>query len=155
MFGGIDTSIWEPKAFALRQVHNYPKLILNNVDCSSTDTIHRVKFKKKYDPKAIVLSFFNSMTFAFSEITGRSYGGGVLTFEPSEIEELPIPLSQDIDLDFTELDKLVRNKMIEIVLNKLDKALLIDKFGFNKSEVATLRNIWKKLSQRRMNRNKK
>jgi adenine-specific DNA-methyltransferase len=150
----ITPSLWSPDGFALRQVGEYPKFILNETGASSTDTVHRVRFKKGTDKELFTLSFLNSLTFAFSEITGRSYGGGVLTFEPTEIEEIRIPVLKNIDVDFQEIDKLIRDKKIEQALDIIDDALLIKGHGFSKNDVVALRNIWKKLSQRRMNRNK-
>lgn len=151
----ITPSLWTPDAFVLRQVGDYPKLILNNADASSTDTIHRVRFKTKtINGETIALSYLNSLTFAFSEIMGRSYGGGVLTFEPTEIEELPLPLLKKSNIDFNQIDSLIRQRKIEEVLDIVDVELLIKQLKFTKKEVQTLRGIWKKLSQRRINRNK-
>lgn len=150
----VTPSLWIPDGFALRQVGDYPKIILNKTDSSSTDTIHRVKFKAGVNRKLVPLSFLNSLTFAFSEITGRSYGGGVLTFEPTEIEELRIPKPQDITLDFSEINELIRKRKIDQVLDKVDSELLIKKVGLTKEDVSALRAIWKKLSQRRINRNR-
>lgn len=151
----ITPSLWVPDAFVLRQVGDYPKLILNQADASSTDTIHRVRFKtKEVSGENIALSYLNSLTFAFSEIMGRSYGGGVLTFEPSEIEELPLPILENHNIDFRQVDSLIRQRKIEEVLDIVDEELLIKQLKFTEKEVKTFRGIWKKLSQRRANRNK-
>ncbi|TCD03207.1 N-6 DNA methylase [Pedobacter psychroterrae] len=150
----ITPSIYRPDAFALRQVGDFPKLILNNTEASSTDTIHRVRFKTTIDPKFVIASFLNSLTFAFSEVTGRSYGGGVLTFEPTEIGELPLPLLTELsDELFAELDSLVRKKEIRKALDLVDQELLIKKLAYSQSDVNALRKIWEKLSNRRQNRN--
>lgn len=149
----ITPSLWNADAFALRQVSRHPKLILNEVDASSTDTIHRVRFKEHHKAKCIVLSFLNSLTFAFSEIMGRSYGGGVLTFEPSEVEELPIPLFEEDIIDYHEIDMLLREKNIDRVLDIIDRELLVKQLGFAETDVKKLRGIWQKLSDRRVNRN--
>jgi adenine-specific DNA-methyltransferase len=151
----ITPSLWNAEAYALRQIHHYPKLVLNKVESSSTDTIHRIRFLFQHEPKYIMLSFLNSLTFAFSEITGRSYGGGVMTFEPTEIEKLPIPIVDKIDIDFNKIDELMREKKISEILDIVDKAILIEQYGFTQSEVSLLRNIWKKLSNRRINRKRK
>ena len=151
----ITPSLWNAEAYALRQIHYYPKLILNKVESSSTDTIHRIRFLSQHNPKYIMLSFLNSLTFAFSEITGRSYGGGVMTFEPTEIEKLPIPIVDEINIDFNKIDKLMREKKINEVLDIVDKAILIEQYGFTQNEVNLLRNIWVKLSNRRINRKKR
>ena len=98
------------------------------------------------------ISFINSLTFAFSEITGRSYGGGVLTFEPTEIEELPFPILKDTKIDFKKIDGLIRLRKIEQVLDIIDQELLIKQLRFTMEEVQRLRGIWKKLSSRRQNR---
>lgn len=148
----ITPSLWSPDAFVLRQVGDYPKLILNKTEASSTDTIHRVRFKKKINPETIALSYLNSLTFAFSEILGRSYGGGVLTFEPTEIEEIPLPLLGTHKIDFKKIDSLIRQRKIEEVLDIIDKELLIKQLKFSETEVKMLRNIWKKLSGRRNGR---
>lgn len=150
----ITPSLWVPDAFALRQVGDYPKLIMNETGASSTDTIHRVRFKDGVDSHKAALSFHNSLTFAFSEITGRSYGGGVMTFEPTEIEEIHIPELKDLALDFNQIDALIRQRKIEDVLDLIDKELLIGHYGFERAEVDRLRGIWRKLSQRRINRKK-
>lgn len=152
----LTPSLWRPDAFALRQVHNYPKLILNQAEASSTDTIHRVRFKSPtINKETVAISFLNSLTFAFSEVTGRSYGGGVLTFEPTEIEELPIPLLETCNIDINHIDMLIRNKRIEEVLDIIDRELLIKQFKFTEDEVRALRSIWSKLSKRRQNRKKR
>jgi len=132
----ITPSLWIPQGFALRQVNRYPKLVLNHVEASSTDTI------------------LNSLTFAISEVTGRSYGGGVMTFEPTEIEELLIPVVEEHGIDVNLIDELIREDRIEEVLDIVDKAVLIDHYGFSLEETIEFRNIWKKMSDRRINRGK-
>lgn len=151
----ITPSLWSPDAFVLRQVGDYPKLILNRTGASSTDTIHRVRFKTKVKPENIALSYLNSLTFAFSEILGRSYGGGVLTFEPTEIEEIPLPLLSQHKIDFKKIDALIRQRRIEEVMDIVDKELLIKQLKFSVSEVQMLRGIWKKLADRRNGRKNK
>lgn len=148
-------SVWIPEAFMLRQVHSYPKIILNKAKSTCTDTIHRVKFINNADGKIVSAAFINSLTFAFTEITGRSYGGGVLTFEPSETEKLPLPLKGAEKLNLEEIDKLLRKNEIEKVLNITDKVLLIDGLGLSPEQTKKLRNIWKKLRDRRINRKNK
>jgi adenine-specific DNA-methyltransferase len=151
----ITPSLWIPQGFALRQVHRYPKLVLNNVEASSTDTIHRLRFiSEEYSPESITICFLNSLTFAFSEITGRSYGGGVMTFEPTEIEELLIPVVENHGIDVNLIDELIREDRIEEVLDIVDKKVLIDHYGFSLEETLELRNIWLKMSNRRINRGK-
>lgn len=150
----ITPSRWVPDAFALRQVGEYPKIILNGTGASSTDTIHRVRFKEGVDKRLAAVSFLNSLTLAFSEVTGRSYGGGVMTFEPSETAEIQIPNFDNFTIDFNEIDALIRKREIEKVLDIVDEALLIKHHGFSKKEVNQMRGIWKKLSQRRINRKK-
>ncbi|MDR2223137.1 MAG: N-6 DNA methylase [Flavobacteriaceae bacterium] len=151
----ITPSLWKPDAFALRQVGDYPKLIVNNTDASCTDTLHRIRMKKEGMADIIALSFLNSLTFAFTEIMGRSYGGGVLTFEPSELEELPLPILNSIEgIDIKKVDELIRMRKIEEVLNIIDHELLIVQLKLSQVEVNALRNIWRKLSNRRNNRKK-
>ena len=100
-------------------------------------------------------AFLNSYTLALAEITGRSYGGGVLTFEPSEIRQLMIPMKNSERLDVKKIDKLIRDNKIEEVLDYSDNFLLVEGLGLSYNEVKMLRNIWLKLSERRLGRKEK
>lgn len=148
----IVPSVWTPDAFMLRQVHHFPKLILNKVDATCTDTIHRVRFLSDIAPQQITAGFLNSLTFAFSELIGRSYGGGVLTFEPSECEKLPLPTIGMERLNFDRVSRLLRAGDIDGVLDITDRILLVEGMGMTKREAQRLRDIWKCLRDRRINR---
>ena len=143
---------WEPDAFILRQVNRYPRIILNHVNAVSTDTIHKVRFFEGVNPEYVAAAFLNSFTLALSEITGRSYGGGVLTFEPGEIRKLKIPMKNAQMLDVEKIDRLVRDNQIEEVLSYTDGVLLKDGIGLSDCQIQTLRGIWIKLSNRRLGR---
>lgn len=143
---------WEPDAFILRQVNRYPRIILNYANAVSTDTIHKIRFLDGVNPEYVAAAFLNSFTLALAEVTGRSYGGGVLTFEPSEIRKLMIPMKNAELLDVKKIDQLIRDNKIEEVLDYSDRILLVNGLGLSKNEVKILRNIWLKLSERRLGR---
>ena len=151
----IVPTLWPPHAFLFRQIHGYPKLVQNQTQATSTDTIHRVRYNRPELAQQVTLSFLNSMTFAFAEVLGRSYGGGVLELEPNEAELIPIPFFEDAHLDLVELDRLERAGQINDILNITDKALLQEKMGLDKSEIEMLRQAWRKLSGRRVGRKAK
>lgn len=148
----IVPSVWTPDAFMLRQVHGYPKLIVNRAGATCTDTIHRVKLLNGTSAEVIAAAFLNSLTFAFSEVMGRSYGGGVLELEPNEAEKLPLPLKGSEKLDLNQIHNLLLQDNIRAVLEITDKVLLIDGLGLSEKEVKTIRGIWEKLRDRRINR---
>jgi len=145
-------SIWQPAAFMLRQVHSYPKLILNQAGATCTDTIHRVRLCNGVAAATVTAAFLNSLTFAFAEVMGRSYGGGVLELEPNEAEQLPIPLTGADQLDPAELDRLLRLGDIYTVLDITDTILLRQGLGLSAGDGQRLRAIWQKLRDRRVNR---
>src|SRR5699024_4698068 len=66
-------SVYAPDAFFLRRNDTFPKFVLNEVDAVSTDTMHRVRFKEGINHKKVLLSYYNSITLAYTEIEGRSY----------------------------------------------------------------------------------
>jgi adenine-specific DNA-methyltransferase len=145
-------SIYDPSGFLLRQIHHYPKLVVNEASATCTDTIHRVRFRAGVDGRRVAASFANSLTFAFSEILGRSYGGGVLELEPNEADKIPIPVRGGKCLDPDETDSLLRSGRVEEVLSRNDTLLLKEGLGLSDVEVRTLNNAWKKLRERRIGR---
>lgn len=146
-------SIWQADAFMLRQIHTHPRVIANLTGATSTDTVHRLRTSAGVDPSQMATAAFNSITFAMSEVVGRSYGGGILELEPSEAEELPIPDPSLVPEHLIgTVDSLVRDKRIAEALDAVDQAVLIDKLGFTHDEVLSARAAWIALRDRRIGR---
>ena len=142
-------------ALFIRRNNLYPRLILNEANAYTTDTKNLVFIKKGTDQKAFVASFYNSLSLAFSEIVGRSYGGGVLELMPSEAEKILLPYQTDNTDLLSTIDKMMReNKSINEILKITNKQILKDGYGFTDKEIKLADSIWKKLSSRRLNRNK-
>ena len=145
---------WKADAFMLRQVHKYPRIIFNDTDAQNTDTLHKIKFMPGVDGRIVSAAFLNSFTLALCEIVGRSYGGGVLTFEPGEVRNLIIPMRNADKLDFILIDRYVRKNHIDALLDYTDRILLEGGLGLSYDEVLTIRGIWERLSNRRIGRKK-
>jgi len=71
-------------ALFIRRNNLYPRLIINEAEAYTTDTMHRVFVKPDTDIKALTASYYNSLSLAFTEVSGRSHGGGVLELMPNE-----------------------------------------------------------------------
>jgi len=149
-------SVWAPSAFLLRQIHHAPRIVENRAGVTSTDTIHRVKIVSDVESGWLAAASVNSLTFAFSEIRGRSYGGGVLELEPTEAEGLPFPRYDPTApaLPVEKLDSLIRREGVESALPEVDR-LVLKTAGLSDQEIVTLRVIWRKLSDRRRGRNRR
>ena len=154
----IVPSVWAPDAFFLRRNNLYPKFVLNQCNAVSTDTMHRMKFNDDVDAKNVLLSYYNSISFAFTEICGRSYGGGVLEILPGEMGNILIPKIESIDISLRDnllcqIDMIVRNnENIELALDLVDNKLLVDVLGIAREICLQCRTIWKKMQSRRLRR---
>ena len=115
-----------PDAFFPYMYHHGPRLILNEAETTSTNTIHRVYFKEEsftihnklpgYTSEGstvekirlskmgwrrmCALSILSTFSQLSGELQGRSYGAGILKHEPSEAKRilliLPRPDSEDV-----------------------------------------------------------
>ncbi|MBI5413956.1 class I SAM-dependent methyltransferase [Candidatus Peregrinibacteria bacterium] len=142
-------------ALFIRRNNLYPRLILNEANAHTTDTMHRVFMKKDTNKDAFIASFYNSLSLAFAEIVGRSYGGGVLELMPSEAEKILLPFRIENAELLSTIDKMMRNKVsIDQILKITNEQILKKGYGFNDEEIKFADNIWKKLSARRLNRSK-
>jgi len=154
----IVPSIWVPDAFFLRRNNLYPKFVLNKCGAISTDTMHRMKFNEDVDAYTVLLSYYNSISFAFTEICGRSYGGGVLEILPGEMGNIMLPIIKDFPADkkkelLEKIDVVVRmDGNIETALDVVDKGVLVDFLGIEPELCKSCRVIWKKLQRRRLGR---
>ncbi|OBI22798.1 lactate dehydrogenase [Mycobacterium sp. E2327] len=149
----ITPSLWMPDLFLLRQIHRAPRLTVNTVAATSTDTVHRVRLAPGVDAGSLAAVFHNSVTFAFAEIVGRSYGGGILELEPREAEQLPIPPPAYAGADLAcDVDLLLKAGEVDKALDVVDRHVLIDGLGLSPGVVTQCRAAWASLRDRRTGR---
>lgn len=148
-------SVWRPDFFFLRQADVGPRLVLNQTGATCTDTLHRGRAISSVPSQFLAAGLTNSLTYAASEVMGRSYGGGVMTFEPTEVERFPLPTRNLHRLPVDELDRLTRLRETEKVLDVVDSVLLRDGLGLSLKDTRSLRAIWRKLSGRRKGRKRR
>jgi adenine-specific DNA methylase len=143
-------------ALFIRRNNIYPKLIINEANAYTTDTMHRVTPRADVNIKALTASYYNSLSLAFAEICGRSHGGGVLELMPNEVEEIMLPYHPDNEALLDSIDRMIREETpIEEILEFTNKKILKEHYGFTSKEISLANNIWKKLSKRRLTRGKK
>jgi adenine-specific DNA-methyltransferase len=112
-------------AVLLRQAGEMPRLVHLAKRCTTTDTLHRVTWRRPRDGKRHTAGFMNSWTLLAAELTGRSYGGGVLELMPGEANRLPLPPPLPaLDAVFDEADTLVRAKQLSAAVEAVDGVVL-------------------------------
>jgi adenine-specific DNA methylase len=143
-------SVWTPDAFMLRQIHRHPRIVVNQTTATSTDTVHRVRLEPGTSAEKLATAAFNSATFAFAEVLGRSYGGGILELEPTESEALLIPSPALVPDDLpSAVDQLVRDSDLDGARKLVDQKILIDRLGWTEDQVSQLNQAWTILRDRR------
>lgn len=146
--------ICSPDAFFLRRSQQYPRFTLNQSESVCTDSLHRVNFAAGTEPEYIILSYYNSISFAFTELCGRSYGGGVLELLPTETGNIYLPVLNEISDKavknmLQQVDAFVREDNIEAALDLVDTQVLQKQLGIPEQSCMIARNIWKKLRKKR------
>ena len=142
-------------ALFIRRNNLYPRLIINQAEAYTTDTMHRVFVRPGTNIKALTASYYNSLSLAFTEVSGRSHGGGVLELMPNEAERVLLPYHIDNASLLLTIDQLIRNKTdIDEILKITNQVILKEHFGLTQKEIKLAHRIWKKLSSRRLNRGK-
>lgn len=146
-------SLRTSSALFIRRNNHYPKLIVNEANAYTTDTMHRVSVKEGISINALVASYYNSLSFAFAEVSGRSHGGGVLELMPNEAENILLPYSPQNENILNHIDDMMRaGNSIEQILEFTNQIILREHYNLTDREILIANNIWIKLKNRRLNR---
>lgn len=140
-------------ALFIRRNNKYPKFIINEAQAYTTDTMHRVSVRDGIDIQALTASYYNLLSLAYTEICGRSHGGGVLELMPNEVEKILLPYNENNAELLPVIDRMVREKKdISDILKITNQQILKDNFGFTNQDIKMADSIWQKLSRRRLQR---
>ncbi len=139
-----------PDGFFFKRSHNYPKLLKNNANVLVTDSGYRIEMHKGYHINHLVYSFYNSLTLAFSELSGRYYGGGVLELTPLEFKNLPLPYRPIGAGDFGKFAKHFETKSsIADILTTNNYEILNNSLRLSIEEIERIHNIYAILISKR------
>ena len=113
------------------------------------------KLETMQHKKIFNVSFYNSLSLAFSEFFGSLYSCGVLEPMPSEAGKILFPY-QTKNTDFlATINKMMQEKKsIDQILKIINKQILIGGYCFTGKEMKLSDSIWKKISSKILNTNK-
>ncbi len=145
-----------PHAFFPYMIASTPHASLNESAAVYTNTLHGIRFVDGVDPRLVVLALLTTPALLSMELVGRSYGGGVLKLEPSELRRVTVPLPDvpeaAVASAFAQADSLVRSGQYQAAVESAD-ALLLEETGIcEASTLAALRGARDYLVSRRMTR---
>ena len=145
-----------PDLFLTYFASEHPRLVVNGANALHTNTIHGLKLRDPRRARSLATGFYNSLTLLSAELTGRSYGGGVLKLEPTEAEALLMPsLPPRLGRKLPQLDRLIRFGELNQALDLVDQLVLVEGLGLSTAQVRSLRRGAERLRQRRRARGRK
>ncbi|HVF49798.1 MAG TPA: hypothetical protein VNA19_06915, partial [Pyrinomonadaceae bacterium] len=145
---------YAPDAFMPCMSASWPRLIVNRSSYTCTNNIIRLSWKSKRPARdwlKLALGSLSTLTQLSAELVGRSYGGGVLKVEPTELTHLAIPLLPDelVDSLVPKVDQFLRENNTSAATDVVDKALINANVGISSIRLQQLRHTRNKLFLRR------
>jgi adenine-specific DNA-methyltransferase len=108
------------------------------------------------DARALTLAFHSSLTLLSLEVEGRSYGGGILKLEPTEMARVrvPWPLPDDRTLAriIAGVDHALRSEDYVGAVKMVDEDLLVKQLGMPRDLLSLLGSGRRRLLERRLKR---
>ena len=134
----------------------HPRLVVNEAGVLHTNTVHGLTMHGAMAVGELAVRFLNSLTLLSAELSGRSYGGGVLKLEPTEAEAVLVPGGSAAVSDrLADVDVLLRTKGLSAVLDLVDPLVLgAPGLGLDAAQIASLRAAAEQLRARRRARGK-
>jgi len=148
-----------PDLFFTYMSHRFPRLIENRARVAYLNSMHGIRLEEhvRLAKCCLAPASFNSLTLLGAELTGRSYGGGVLKLEPREAGVLPVPGPDALEEAWrtirtrkARLEGRFRQADWESVLTEIDEAVLVGALGMARDEVSALRTAAAELRLRRL-----
>lgn len=147
-------SIRTGSLFLSKRSHLFPRLMLNDAQAFTTDTIYRGSpiASSRLAAEDLVCAFHSSLTLLTVEIEGRSFGGGVLELVPSEIARLAVVARPGLRQHLSHLDHVARSEDPEALVRETD--LLLERSRLVPGDLlAVLAEARLSLLARRLDRN--
>lgn len=118
-----------------------PKLVENRLGLFSPNTLHVVRFRSKATMQSALAGWHTSLSRLSCEMEGHALGGGMLKLEPTESENVVIPLSDPKKASelVDRIDQLSRSSEQESATELADQEILRKKFALSASECRLLR----------------
>ena len=123
-----------PDLFFTYMSHRYPRLVTNEARATFLNSLHGLVLHDgtaELAREALPLLSLNSVTMLGAELTGRSYGGGILKMEPREAAQLPVPNERTLRAGWSrvapkrlQLDAALRAGEWRAVVDEIDDAVL-------------------------------
>jgi len=142
-----------PPAFVPCMSAAWPRLVVNQSRYTCTNNILRLLWKKGRPAQEwlrLAIGTLSTLSQLSAELVGRSYGGGVLKLEPSELARLAVPLVpiEVVDGLAREVDSLLRENKSKAT-DAVDSALLASNIALTATGLKRLRTARDRLFLRR------
>jgi adenine-specific DNA-methyltransferase len=145
------SSVWASEGLFIKRSNLFPRILVNSAKIMVTDAFYRISMKDGFDIKSLSFCFFNSLTFVFTELEGRYYGGGVLELVPNEFKNISVPYFKIKDKNIEKLDEMLRSKKpLEEILKFTNQVVLKEKLNLSEKQVNKINEIYTKLVKRRL-----
>lgn len=127
-----------------------PRIVVNTAASSCLNSIHRLFWTRpEVSPLAVAVASLTSAFALAAEIHGRTYGGGVLKLEPSDVLRLPVATVTIPHRVRIAIDRAMRTQDWTTARDLADDAVLVNAMGMRGRDVKALRNAARFLAQRR------
>lgn len=150
-------SIWIPDAFLLRRIGEFPRIVKNEIQATSTDTFHRIKFHENVNTSKFLFLMYSSPTLLTFELEGRVFGGGALEILPGDLVNVKLPVVDDL-LDYDqliqELDDKFRNGISIISISSWVNEQIKNHTTFSNAQLDNTFLMWQNLNKRRTGKGK-
>jgi len=141
-----------PDVFLPYMIGRAPTSSVNLARATYSNTLHGLRLHEGYDPRGVALGLHSTLSLLSMELEGRSYGGGVLKLEPSEVNRVQLVLPRTRRLPFKRIDALLRHGRYSAAVAAVDEVILRGNLGLDDGTIARLRSARARLVDRRCSR---
>jgi adenine-specific DNA-methyltransferase len=142
--------------------HDRTRLIRNSADVHLLNSLYGVQLndaRRSLGQEFLAMASLNSVTMLGAEIVGRSYGGGMLKHEPTEVDQLPLPsigilqkVASRLRMLQSQVGAQLRRNEIAPAIEIIDRVILKDHLSLTDGQIQAVRHARETLLQRRLTR---